>query len=147
MGRNNGTPSKVTPDIKEAMLVLLQEIPSIMKVRKVFGISRSGLQRAREADEDFDQRIRDARADALDAAEDEAYRRAVEGTVKPVFYKGEQVRDEKGLPTGVREFSDTLLQFILKHNRPRKFNPGAKVRIDGDSKLQFVFDLGNEESK
>lgn len=134
--------STVTPEIKEAMLLLLEEIPSITKVRKVFGIKRSALQRAREADPDFNQAILDAKEEGYDIMEDEAYRRAVEGTIKPVFYRGEQVRDDEGNPTGVREFSDTLLQFLLKHCRPKKFNPGVKVAVGDGEKVSFTFNIG-----
>ena len=127
--------STVTPEIKEAMLLLLEEIPSITKVRKVFGIKRSALQRAREADPDFNQAILDAKEEGYDAMEEEAYRRAVDGVPKPVFYRGEECGS-------VQEFSDTLLQFMLKHCRPKKFNPGVKVVTGDGEKVSFTFNIG-----
>ena len=51
---------------------------------------------------------------AADILEDEVDRRAVEGVEKPVGW-------HKGKPGGyVREYSDTLLIFLLKGDRPEK---------------------------
>jgi hypothetical protein len=49
-----------------------------------------------------------------DTLEAEAQRRAVEGTLKPVFHQGKVVGH-------VREYSDTLLIFLLKARNPQKF--------------------------
>jgi hypothetical protein len=51
---------------------------------------------------------------AADAWEEEAARRAVEGTVKPVFCQGKRCG-------GIREYSDGLLQFLLRGARPEKY--------------------------
>jgi len=128
--------STVTPEIKEAMLLLLEEIPSITQVRKVFGISQSALARARESDPDFDQAIKMAKEEGYDLAEEEAYRRAVVGVDKPVFYRGEKCGD-------IREYSDTLLQFILRHNRPKIYNPGVKITAGDGEKVEFSFNIGS----
>jgi hypothetical protein len=49
-----------------------------------------------------------------DTLEAEAQRRAVEGTLKPIFHQGKVVGH-------VREYSDTLLIFLLKARNPQKF--------------------------
>lgn len=49
-----------------------------------------------------------------DALEDEAVRRGSEGTLKPVYQGGKRVGT-------VREYSDTLLIFMLKGRRPERF--------------------------
>ena len=51
----------------------------------------------------------------LPLLEAEADRRAVEGVVKPLFYKGQR------LPVEVREYSDVLLMFRLKALRPEQY--------------------------
>jgi hypothetical protein len=48
-----------------------------------------------------------------DALEDEALLRPLEGTLKPVYQGGKKAGT-------VREFSDTLLIFMLKAPRPRR---------------------------
>lgn len=56
-------------------------------------------------------------ADRLEA---EMARRAIEGTDKPVFYKGEEVGS-------IREFSDTLAIALARGVRPEKFRDNVKV--------------------
>lgn len=56
--------------------------------------------------------------------EDEAFRRAVNGTEKPV-YQG------KELVGHVREYSDTLMIFMLKARRPEKFKDRVASEISG----------------
>ena len=79
----------------------------------------------RREDEDFaelwDQAI-DAAGDVLEA---EAHRRAVEGIVDDVYYKGEVV-GHKLL------YSDQLLMFLLRGTRPEKYNQsggGAQINV------------------
>jgi hypothetical protein len=65
-----------------------------------------------------------AREEAAQALEDEAVRRANEGTLKPIFYKGK--------PAGVvREYSDPLLMFLLKGFRPERFRDRGSVELSG----------------
>ena len=52
---------------------------------------------------------------SIDLLENEARRRAFEGCDRPVFQKGVQV----GV---IREYSDTLLIFLMKANRPDKYH-------------------------
>ncbi|MBX6773030.1 MAG: hypothetical protein IRY83_14975 [Chloroflexi bacterium] len=50
----------------------------------------------------------------MDALEAEAWRRAVDGVERPVYQNGQRVG-------AVREYSDTLLIFLLKGGRPQKY--------------------------
>lgn len=136
--------STVTPEIKEGILALLEECPSITKCRKVFGIKRAALTLAREKDPKFDQELKDAKADGYDLMELEATRRAVEGTIEPQFYQGEMITDVEGNPAGVRRYSDTLLKFLLTHCKPKKFNPGAKITVGDGEKVSFIFKIGED---
>lgn len=84
----------------------------------------------------FAERWDDALEDAADVMEQEAQRRAVKGVEKPVIYKGEVAGtwvddDNNMVPPGtpgarfvslaVREYSDSLLMFLLKGARPEKY--------------------------
>jgi hypothetical protein len=60
----------------------------------------------------------EAGADVLEA---EAWRRAVEGVERPIVSGGKVV-------TTVREYSDTLLIFLLKGRRPEKY---ARFEVSG----------------
>lgn len=59
-----------------------------------------------------------------DALEDEALRRAHDGTERPVFQKGVCVGH-------VREYSDTLLIFMLKARRPERFKDRVANEFSG----------------
>ena len=53
-----------------------------------------------------------------------ARRRAAEGTLKPVYQGGKLVGE-------IREFSDTLLIFLLKGKRPEVYRENVKVEHSG----------------
>lgn len=81
----------------------------------------------RARDEEFARMWDEALERGTDALEDEAIRRAHEGTLKPVYQGGKKVGD-------VREFSDTLMIFMLKARRPDRFKDRAVVEHDiGDN--------------
>ena len=58
-------------------------------------------------DPEYAEAFRDAHQEACDSLRSEARRRAVEGVVKPVYYQGVECG-------GIREYSDTLLIFLMK---------------------------------
>ena len=60
----------------------------------------------------------------LQAAEDEAFRRAVEGTEEPVYHKG-------AICGHVRRYSDSLLTLLLKAGDPDKYADRSKVTHQG----------------
>jgi len=62
--------------------------------------------------------------DAVEELEAEAYRRAVLGVERPITVAGEQVM--------VREYSDRLLIFLLKAERPEKYRDRREVKYSGD---------------
>ena len=70
----------------------------------------------------------EARAEACDVLESEARRRAVEGVRKPVYYQGDVVGT-------VREYSDTLLIFLLKGAMPEKYRDNVKTEDTGSAEL------------
>jgi hypothetical protein len=92
----------------------------------------------------------DAREQAGEALEEEARRRAVTGTLKPVIYQGSLCREEVaertesidpetgevtvkteykkiGKPLAIREYSDTLLIFLMKGAMPNKYRDNVQV--------------------
>ena len=79
----------------------------------------------------------DAYEQGMDALEDEANRRGREGVDRPVFYKGEVCGH-------VREYSDTLLMFMLNGGRPYKFRPPPAEKNPEAAKLSITItnDLG-----
>lgn len=80
---------------------------------------------ARAADIGFAQAWDEAIEISVELLEAEARRRAHDGTLRPVFQQGELVGK-------VREYSDTLMIFLLKAHKPNKYRDNARVEIAGD---------------
>ena len=75
------------------------------------GLVRQTIYKWLKRDQPFQKAFDEARADATDKLEEEARRRAVDGTIRPVYHQGKMVG-------GYREHSDTLLIFLLKGAKP-----------------------------
>lgn len=75
----------------------------------------------REKDEQFGQAWTEALEHATATLEREAWRRAVKGNEKPIYQQGIQVGS-------VREYSDTLLIFLLKGYAPHKYKDRAEIQ-------------------
>lgn len=75
----------------------------------------------------------------VDALENEAFRRAHDGTLKPVYQGGQKVGE-------VREYSDALLVKLLNANAPGKYTERMKHQFDGEPIPVRVVELPPEES-
>lgn len=107
------------------------------------GLSRSTYYRWRQEDADFDEACEDALEDAVDAAEAELRRRAVEGEEEVVLIRGEPVfkrdpdeedgfaRDELGdrIPLTVNRKSDRLLEVYMRAHR-RNYRDRTDVNVN-----------------
>jgi hypothetical protein len=106
---------------REAFLSALETSVSVGAAAASCGVSRAGAYRWRERSAQFARQWDDAVAGGADLPEDEARRRALEGTARPVFYKGVQVGD-------VRHYSDRLLMVLLQARRPQVYRPQPAAR-------------------
>jgi hypothetical protein len=71
--------------------------------------------------------------------EDEAVRRAYEGVEKPVCQMGKEV----GV---IREYSDTMLIFLLKGLRPAKYRERYDVVVEAGDRLVRAIARGKERA-
>lgn len=83
-------------------------------------IDRKAVYRWKKADPAFLVEYEESVSIGIDALEDEATRRAFEGCEKPVFQQGRKVGS-------VKEYSDTLMIFLLKCRRPEVFKDRHEV--------------------
>ena len=74
-------------------------------------------------DADYAKRFEQAKEQIAQQLEDEAIRRAYEGVEKPITVAGER--------EVIREYSDTLLIFLLKGARPEKYRERASFEHTG----------------
>ena len=102
------------------------------------GVGRSTVYERRESDEPFKKAWDEAIEESADWLEKEARRRAVEGTLKPIYFKGELV----GF---MREYSDTLMALLLQANRPQKFRRNVDITSDGKPLPIAVVKMDMEE--
>lgn len=94
---------------------------------KLARVGRNSIYEWRKDDPSFKADWDEATELGTDALEDEAVRRAYDGTLKPVYYGGKKVGT-------VREYSDPLLILMLKARRPEKF----RERFDIDPGNRFI---------
>lgn len=101
--------------LKKTGIITLAAQSVAISTRKVY--------HARKEDEWFAERFRDAMEHATDRLEREARRRAFKGTLRPIYQGGIRVGYE-------RQYSDRLMELLLRAHRPEKFAPNSHVQID-----------------
>lgn len=151
MGKNgNFNRPRLTPGSRKKFLELLEKSANVRGSARALNLSTSNLYKERERDPKFAHEWDEACEFAIDALEEEARRRAFEGYDKPVFYKG-------NLCGSIREYSDSLLMFLLNGLRSSKFkyrseitgNVGVTVQVvkfAGEG-LKQVVDVASKDTK
>ena len=131
---------KRTPQRRNKFLKALAEYGIVGTACKAAGIGRTMAFQWRQDDPVFASQWNEAVEQATELLEKEAWRRASEGWEKPVFQNGSQVGT-------IREYSNTLLIFLLKALRPDRYRDNAKVEISGPQggpvALSHKIDLSN----
>lgn len=112
---------RATPNAwRKAFLASLSKNGNVTDACEVARIDRSTAYKSRANDEKFAALWDETVEVAVDRLESEAWRRATYGTNKPVWYKGQLVGTEL-------EYSDSLMQTLLKAHRPNKYKDRVEV--------------------
>lgn len=117
------------------------------------GISSAWFYTRLRTDEIFRAAALAAQEDGSDHLEDIARHRAIEGIDKPLVHKGRISMTEdangKRVPVTVKQYSDTLLMFLLNGRRPEKYVTYHKHGGDARNPIQVrtVLELVNTASK
>jgi hypothetical protein len=117
-----------------AFLEAFESEGMVSKACQVIGVSRQAVYAERQRNEEFAVAWADVEERVVETMEREAYRRAVEGTTKPLVSAGKHVTD-------VTEYSDSLLQFLLKARRPERYRENVKVEHSGGVTQRVQVDL------
>jgi hypothetical protein len=112
------------PAKKQLFLAELSKRGIVLRACEAAGIGRRVAYEWREQDPQFALDWKEAEEVATDLMEEEAVRRGVKGVRRDIYYKGEVVGHE-------REYSDSLIQFMLKANRKEKFKERVDVNHEG----------------
>lgn len=110
-------------------LALISGATPIGKAAEACGVSRQAVHVHRQTDPDFARLFLEARESAVEALEAEAYRRACHGTLreKPIYFRGQEVGTET-----IREYSDSLLMFLLRAARPGVYRDREPAEHGGE---------------
>lgn len=122
----------LTAKKKEAFILALAQTGNVSKACVKAKVSRPTVYRHRATDPAFAELWAEAEDIYVELLEAEADRRAKTGTLKPVFYKGQEIGK-------VREYSDTLLIFRLKALRPDKYRERTQTDHSGNLKIEVVY--------
>lgn len=105
-------------------LLSLAQKANVTTASEEVGITRTYAYEAREKQPEFARAWDEAVAAAVERLEAEAWRRAFAGVERPVFQGGTKV----GVIT---EYSDTLMQTLLKGHAPQKYRERQSVELTG----------------
>lgn len=100
------------------------EVGSIQQASAAADIDRTSHYVWLKRDDRYAELFEQARLMACDVWEDEARRRAFDGTDHPVVYQGE-------ICDTYKEYSDTLAMFLMKANNPDKYKDRSAAEITG----------------
>ena len=129
MARNETTETpKKEPKWRARFLAALANSGNVLVACKASGAGRATVYRHKDRFPRFRRAWDNAVEESTDILEAEARRRSVNGIDKPIFFKGKQV-------ASVKEYSDTLLIFLLKAHRPEKFRDNYDIKRLADEFL------------
>lgn len=141
-------------DWKPKFLKYLSEGLAVSHAAAACAVTRQAAYKARTTDPEFGQAYEAAMLAQAEALETEARRRAMEGVKKIITHKGEILTvpvDAKGnvvpkespdfvgmIPLVEHQYSDRLMEVLLKGRNPEVF--GDKVKVQNDVHLRTVAD-------
>jgi hypothetical protein len=125
---------------REQFLQALAVRGNVGEACKAAGVGRSTVYEWRETDQEFAAAWQEAVDDAIDRLEAEAWRRAFDGADRPVLYKGE-------ITETFKEYSDRLMECLLRANRPEKYRERSQVELVGEGFAELLSEARNRRGK
>ncbi len=116
----NQTGASITPKEREIYLSTLKATGLHTKSALAAGRAPNTFRALIDLDPVFQEQAETCIEDFRDSLEKEAYRRAHDGVERPVFQGGQLVGH-------TRDYSDRLMELLLKGNRRHKFGDSVKV--------------------
>ncbi len=134
--------SRRTPQKDAKFFNKLRDTADVSQSALHAGYPRRSVYEWRDKEPKFKEKWDAAWELGVDAMEEEARRRGMEGVEKPVYQNGKKVGK-------VQVYSDTLLMFMLKGRRPDRFrdNSTLEVAAPGGGPLSFTVNLVSPKKK
>lgn len=120
----------------EEFLRWLSACPNVTRACRAAHISKKTAYQHRKRYASFAEKWDKALQEGIAAAEDEAWRRAVHGTVEPVYFKGQVCGH-------LRQFDNVLLMKMLAAHKPEVYS--ERLRVDQTTRVLATDDLTDEE--
>lgn len=121
-------PPAISHPKKRAFLAAYAGLGAITKAAKVAGINRRSHQNWMDTEGPEGEAYREAfdvaKSEACESLELEARRRALYGVPKNVYYLGKKIET-------IKEYSDTLLIFLMKGAMPTKYRENQRIEHTG----------------
>jgi len=117
------------PEQIDKVLDLVSKGSTVQDACLAAGVLKRQFSRIRAADKEIKARFAEAWENGAEVMEAEAFRRAVTGVNKPVYQMGFEV----GV---VREYSDTLLIFLLKGRKPDVYRERTELTGRGGGPIE-----------
>jgi hypothetical protein len=124
------------PARMEAFMRCLGETASPVRAAAAAGVSTNVAYALRRDDMEFALEWEKAVEMVMENLVGESYRRAVEGVSRPMVQGGHVVKDDEGNPVTVVEYSDRLMEVLLKWRWPEQLANRVKLEIDGPLSLE-----------
>lgn len=119
-----GRPPANTVDWMPTFLRSITDGLHVRDASRIAGIDGTLPYARRIDDEEFRLAWEQASKIGTKMMEAEAGRRAYHGTLKPVYHAGEECGQ-------IREYSDSLMMFLLRGRKPAKYRENSKVELSG----------------
>lgn len=133
---------------KSAFLEAFKLVGTISAAARSAQIGRQTHYDWKASDEEYARAFADSTQEAAERLEQEARRRAVVGVDKPLVYRGQITRDAKtGQPVTVKEYSDTLLIFLMKGAMPEKYGDWDRPHMPTINVEKAVIVIGGNEGE
>ena len=115
---------------QKAFLAAYSQCGMVYMAARAAKVSKTAHYEWLKSDPEYANAFELAKEQAATALEDEAIRRARFGVRRPVLYKGKPVFVD-GQPVYEIEYSDTLMQLLLKGAMPDKYRERLSAEIGG----------------
>jgi hypothetical protein len=129
-----------TPEKEAAFLEALAATCNVTEACRLACIGRMSVYDWRHEDASFAAKWKKALSIGAEVLEDEAVRRATVGVDKPVYQGGQLVGT-------IREYSDTLLIFLMKGAKPKRYRDNMRIQTEDLTYCKLVKSMSLDEMR